>query len=103
MFLKWRFILTGSGKVVRRMSKQSIAKERRKLKKLQRRVLDGKCTLDDMRTNFQSWKANAERGNTHGIVIQMEAYLNKLILEVLKNECCSRMAEKDCTSGSHDQ
>lgn len=84
MFLKWRFILTGSGKVVRRMSKQSIAKERRKLKKLQRRVLDGKCTLDDMRTNFQSWKANAERGNTHGIVIQMEAYLNKLIREVLK-------------------
>ena len=85
MFLKWHFILTNSGKVVRRMSKQSITKERRKLKKLQQRVLDGKCTLDDMRTNFQSWKANAERGNTHGIVKQMETYFNKLFGEVEQN------------------
>ncbi len=33
VFLKWRFVLTGTGKVIRRMSKQSIIKERRKLKK----------------------------------------------------------------------
>ncbi len=101
MFLKWRFILTDSGKVIRRMSKQSIAKERRKLKKLQGRVLDGKCTLDDMRTNFQSWKANAERGNTHGIVIQMETYFNKLIREVLQNGNCGQYSATDCTDDSH--
>lgn len=101
MFLKWRFILTGSGKVVRRMSKQSIAKERRKLKKLQRRVLDGKCTLDDMRTNFQSWKANAERGNTHGIVKQMETYFNKLFWEVEQNGYRSQHPAAACAAASH--
>ena len=101
MFLKWRFILTSSGKVVRRMSKQSITKERRKLKKLQRRVLDGKCTLDDMRTNFESWKANAERGNTHGIVIQMETYFNKLIREVSENGNCGQYSAEDCTDDRH--
>ena len=85
MFLKWRFILTDSGKVIRRMSKRSIARERRKLKKMHDRVLGGKCTLDDMRTNLRSWKANAARGNTHGIVIQMESYFNRLIREVQEN------------------
>lgn len=85
VFLKWRFILTSTGKVIRRASKQLIVKERRKLKKLQRLVILGNCSLDDMRANFESWRANARRGNTRSLVAQMETYFNRLVEEVLGN------------------
>lgn len=81
-FLKWRFILSTRGKVIRRMSKDCIVRERRKLKRLQRLVLAGQRTLNDMRTNFLSWTANAKRGNTRGIVSHMQHYYNRLIREV---------------------
>lgn len=101
MFLKWRFILTGSGKVVRRMSKQSIAKERRKLKKMRAKVLEGKCTMEDARANLQSWEANAKRGNTRGIVKQMETYFNKLFGEVEQNGYRSQYPAAACAAASH--
>lgn len=101
MFLKWRFILTDSGKVVRRMSKQSIAKERRKLKKMRAKVLEGKCTMEDARANLQSWEANAKRGNTHGIVKQMETYFNKLFWEVEQNGYRSQHPAAACAAASH--
>ena len=82
MFLKWRFILSEHGKVIRRMSKACINRERRKLRRLQHLVLAGKRTLNDMRINFLSWTANAKRGNTRGIVSHMQHYYNDLILEV---------------------
>lgn len=101
MFLKWRFILTDSSKVVRRMSKQSIAKERRKLKKMRAKVLEGKCTMEDARANLQSWEANAKRGNTHGIVKQMENYFDKLFGEVEQNGYRSQYPAAACTAASH--
>ena len=85
MFLKWRFILTDGGKVIRKMSRKSISKERRKLKKLRAKVIDGKRSMEDARANLESWKANAKRGNTRSVVLQMEKYFNELFREVENN------------------
>lgn len=82
-FLNWRFILTDTGKVVRRMSSKSIRKERRKLAKLKNLADDPRSpvTYKDLELNFQSFRANAERGDTHGIVLQMSHFYNDLIME----------------------
>ncbi len=85
-FLKWRFILTPTGKVVRKMPKHSIKKERHRLNKLARNVTDGRCTIKDMWDNFQSWRANARRGNTRSVVIHMTQHLNRLMKEVQTHE-----------------
>lgn len=80
-FLKWRFILTDSGKVIRKMNPKSISKERRKLRKL-RRLLDKKqITVEEIKTNYSSWKANARRGNTRGILLSMDRYYKSLFGE----------------------
>lgn len=84
-FLKWRFILTDTGKVIRKMSSQSITKERRKLKKLAEKVRAGQIPIEYMWTSFQSWRANARRGNTHKAVWQMEQLYNQL-KEDIENE-----------------
>lgn len=77
-FLKWHFIMTDTGKVIRKMSRQSVIKERRKLKKLAGKVKAGLIPIDYLWLSFQSWRANASRGNTHKTVWNMEQLYNKL-------------------------
>lgn len=84
-FLKWRFILTATGKVIRRMNSRSITKERRKLKKIAEKVKAGAMPPEYMWESFQSWRANAERGNTHFIVRKME-HLYKQLEEEIEHE-----------------
>lgn len=80
VFLKWRFHLTDTGKVVRRMSQKSINRERRKLKKLKVLLDGGRITMQDVENNYQSWKANAQRGNTRDLLLKMdEHYKNRFI------------------------
>lgn len=73
-FLKWRFILSDTGKVIRKMNPKSISKERRKLRKLKALVDQGKLDMQRVRENYQSWRANAARGNTRGLLIKMDNY-----------------------------
>lgn len=81
-FLKWRFILTDTGKVIRKMSGQNAAKEARKLKKLAGKIRRGDIPAEYLWTSFQSWRANAMRGNTHFIVLKMEKLYNRLKEEI---------------------
>ena len=81
-FLKWRFILTDTGKVIRKMSRQSIVKEQRKLKKLAGKIRRGEIPEEFLWTSFQSWRANAQRGNTHFVVREMERLYNRLKEEI---------------------
>ena len=81
-FLKWRFILTESGKVIRRISRQSIVKEQRKLKKLAGKIQRGEIPEEYLWTSIQSWRANAQRGNTHFVVRKMERLYNQLKEEI---------------------
>lgn len=60
-FLKWRFYLTDTGKVVRKLSKKSIVKERRKLRRMKHLVDGGKRAVADVASSFMSWAASAER------------------------------------------
>ena len=54
-FLKIKFSLTASGKVVRRLSHDSSVRMRRKLKKLRKKVNDGKMEVRDVVCSMQSW------------------------------------------------
>lgn len=78
IFLKWRYILTSTGKVVRKMSDRSIAKQRRKMRKFVKRLGENKMTMFDVYQSYQSWRANALRGDTKGIVFKMDRYYKEL-------------------------
>lgn len=78
VFLKWHFYLTATGKVIRRMSRKSICKERRKLRKLKNLLDEGRITMQDVRNNYQSWKANAKRGNTRSLLLKTDEQYQKL-------------------------
>lgn len=82
MFLKWHFILTESGKVIRKISRKNVTRERRKLKKLAEQIRAGKIQEEYLYMSFQSWRANAQRGNTHFAVRKMEKLYNDLKGEI---------------------
>ena len=73
-FLKWHYVLTDTGKVIRKMNRKKITKERHKLKKLAIKVIDGDMPESAMDDSFQSWEANANRGSSHFEIRRMRAY-----------------------------
>lgn len=62
-WLKMRVFVTPTGKIVKKIYKHSVTRERRKLKKLRKMLTVGKVTLEDCYNAWQSWRAYALRFN----------------------------------------
>ena len=82
VFLKWHFYLTDTGKVIRKISKRSIQKEKRRLKAIAEKVKEGLAAEEDLSTSFQSWAAHAKRGNARRVINKMDGLYNGLLKEV---------------------
>lgn len=63
--LQWRFIVTDSGAIIRKIGKKKQGKQRRKLKKLYAKEQNGEYAEGTARESLVSWLANAARGNTY--------------------------------------
>ena len=85
-FLQWRFILTDTGKVIRRAGKRSVTKEQRRLKKLAGKILKGEMPAEKLYESFQSWRGHIRRGNTYRLERRMTILYDKLNNEVIKND-----------------
>ena len=57
-FLKHRFILTDTGKVVILPARKNIVRQRRKLKKFKQWYDEGKMTLASIKQSYQSWRSS---------------------------------------------
>jgi hypothetical protein len=78
VFLKTKFILTETGKVLRKMSRASIRAMRRKLFIFKKWVGIGKFTLGDVRTAYESWRGHMRRGNSYRVVERTDQYFWRL-------------------------
>jgi hypothetical protein len=80
-FLKGKYILLPSGKVLRRPCKDSTKRMRRKLKKF-RALIDGnRMDYHDLRTAYQSWRGNyKKRFNAYHRVRFMDKLYNELFI-----------------------
>ena len=70
-YLHIHFKLGESGKVILRLDRKSISKEREKLRSLKTLLEAGKISMDDVRAQYNSWTAHTKRTNSHGIRKQM--------------------------------
>ena len=53
-FLKVRFILTSTGKVIRKLNKQTFIRARRKMRKLHKKLQKHEITMPDIEQSYQS-------------------------------------------------
>lgn len=89
-FLQIRFTLTETGKVLRKMSHESIMKIRRKLKKFYRWTVEGRLakidgkvvrktfSLGDVCRAYGSWRGHMKRGQSFHAVQRMNIYFKSL-------------------------
>lgn len=77
-FLKTRFYLLSNGKVVKKIYKKSIVKERRKLKKLRQKYDKSRVTMEDIYQSFQSWRAYAYTFDAYNAIQNMEKLYKQL-------------------------
>lgn len=80
-FLGFRTYMTDTGKIVRKVRRNSKCNEQRKLKK-QRGLLDkGKITLAAIEQSYGSWRSHAEKGNCHHLIRETDRKFNRLFPE----------------------
>lgn len=77
-FLGFKFILTDTGKVVKKVLKENVSSERRKLRKLKGLVDKGVLTKEDVNKCYEAWKSHARKGNTYTLVRDMDKYYSSL-------------------------
>lgn len=89
-FLQVRFKLLETGKVLRKMSYESIKKMRRKLKKFRRWNAEGRIViiggkeihkefpLSDICKAYESWRGHMRHGNSFHAIQRMDSYFKRL-------------------------
>ena len=77
-FLQWRFIVTDTGRILRIMPAKKTKRIRKRLKRLVEKEKAGEFPPGTAQQSFESWRANARRGDTKRIVRNMAVYYSGL-------------------------
>ena len=77
-FLKRRFILTETGKVIVKPARKGITKMRRKLRTFKRWLVAGKMKMEDIRTSYTSWKGHMKQCNAYRTILSTDALFDSL-------------------------
>ena len=77
-FLKVKLTLTATGKVKRRMTRKSITRQRRKLKKFAAYVAAGEMTVEEATNSYASWKGHAIRRGGRMAAKKLDALFEEL-------------------------
>lgn len=83
-FLKVKFNLLDSGKIIKRMNHDSIVRERRKLKAFKSLVESGAMSYEDVYASWQSWSAYASNFNSYYSVCNMRKLYKQLFSDYLR-------------------
>lgn len=71
-FLKVRFNLLDTGKVIMKPAQTSITRERDKLKKFRRMVDAGEMSLEEVRCNYESWRGYHAKNQGRALIQNMD-------------------------------
>ena len=78
IFLKTRFFITESGKVVRRIGRMAVKKERHRLRKFRNFMNMGLMTFEEIYCNFHSWLLAQTRGKPFHVWVNIIRDFNQL-------------------------
>lgn len=74
ILLRWRIIVSITGKVIVHKHKVKINKERRKLRRQKKLLEEGLITMPDIETSFQCWQAHMLEQECYGQVLRMRRF-----------------------------
>lgn len=77
-FLKMKFILTDSGKVVKKVNRGSPVRMRKKLRKFKKWCESGRMSKEDIVQSYNSFIGYLKTGNSYRTIVSMNNYFYKL-------------------------
>lgn len=80
-YLKVRFFLLPTGRIVRKIYHRSVTKMRQKMKKFCRLLNEGIMTFEDVYASWQSWKAYALNFNAYHTIQNMGHLFDELFIQ----------------------
>lgn len=80
-WLKARVYLTRTGKVIRKICKQSIVRTRRRMKRLKKKLDAGKLHFRDIYNSWQSWKGYAQKFHAWRTLQSMSRLYEQLFIK----------------------
>lgn len=80
-FLKKKISYGENGRIIVRPCRQSITRERRKLKKQKALVDSGLMTTEQVFASYQSWRGGQMRLNSHRTVLSMDRLYRELFCQ----------------------
>lgn len=83
-FLKTRFFITETGRIIKKPCRKSITRERHKLKKQAKLVEAGVLTFDDVRCSYASWRGSMEHRDAYRTLQSMDRLFDRLFIEQWK-------------------
>ena len=85
-WLKTNIHFTETGKIIKKPCRESITRERRKVKKQVRLLASGKITTKEFRQSFESWAGSMKRRNARRTVWNMRRLVVKELNKWLKDQ-----------------
>lgn len=77
-FLKMRYIITDTGKICVIPCRKTVTRERRKLRKLYKKVLTGSLSVETVNEQYRSWRGNIIKYNSHKSILGTDALYKSL-------------------------
>ena len=85
-FLGFRTYLTDSGKVVRKVRRESKNRIRRKIKKFRHLVDEGRVDFDTVLQSYNSWTGHADHGNSYHLISEIDDLFFDLFREEMEGK-----------------
>jgi hypothetical protein len=90
-YLKTKYNLTESGKILRRVSRVAVTRMRRKMKKFKRFYDRGLMTLKDIECSYQSWRGYLKRKNSYTTLCSLDKLYHDLFAHDIYMELVGRL------------
>jgi hypothetical protein len=89
-FLKWKFVVTDTGRILMLINTAKVRKQKKRMEKLFEKELEKKAVLYATEDSLRSFLANCERGDTYKIIQYMKYYYKELTGEKYHERKVSR-------------
>lgn len=85
-FLKTRYQLTKTGRIIRKIPKDVLKREHRKLNKLAILVVVGELTVKQYKDQYRSWRGDKKRYNAYHTLKRMDNLFRRKLKWITKNK-----------------
>lgn len=77
-FLKTKYVLTETGKIIRRIPRDVVVRQRRKMKRLARFVINGEMSFEAFRDQYKGWRGDKGRYHARRTLNNMDNLYRRL-------------------------